>query len=113
MTTIDTNFKITHTKGDSFDKTITINLNGVAINWLSNGYLTATCKVKTSPADTFAMFNLTVDITVNGALRLTSVAITAAPGIYYYDIEFAKSGGKTETWWGGYPSIFELIQDVT
>lgn len=112
MTTIDSNFKITHTRNDTFDKTITINLNGSAINWAANGYLSATCKVKASPSDTNATFNITVDITVNGALRLTAGAITSAPGSYVYDIEFVKSGGRTETWFNGC-SIFELIQDIT
>jgi hypothetical protein len=113
MTTIDSNFNIKHTRGDTFDKTISINLNGSAINWSSNGYASATCKVKTYPADTNAAFNLTVDISVNGALRLTSAAITAAPGLYYYDIEFVKTGSKTETWWGDSPSKFEITQDIT
>lgn len=113
MTTIDSSFNIKHTKGDTLDKTISINLNGSAINWSTNGYTSATCKVKVSPSDTNAAFTLTVDITVNGALRLTSLAITASPGIYYYDIEFVKTGSRTETWWGDFPAKFEIIQDVT
>jgi len=114
MTTVDTNFNIKHTKGDTLDKTITINLNGSAINWASNGYLTATCKVKSLPPETSSVFDITIDITVNGALRMTSTTVQTIPaGTYYYDIQFAKSGSKVETWWNDQPAKFEITQDVT
>ena len=66
MTTIDSEFNITHTNGDTFDKTITIIKNNIAFNWASEGYVSGICKVikLNSPSQ---LFNLIIDISVNGA----------------------------------------------
>lgn len=114
MTTLDVNFNFTHTKGDTFDYTITIKKSGANINWATEGYVSGTCSVKSNPSATTADLSLTVDITTNGALRLYSAsAVTLGVGTYYYDIQFVKSGSKVETWWNNQISKFTITQDVT
>ena len=114
MTSMDGQFAITHTKGDTFDYTLTIKKSSVNINWSSEGYASGVCKVKTNPSQTDADLTLTVDITTNGALRLySSSVVTLAVGTYYYDIEFTKTGSKKETWFNNTPSKFIITQDVS
>lgn len=114
MTTLDTSFTFTHTKGDTFDYTVTIKKSAVNINWATEGYVSGVCKVKSNPSNTDADLTLTVDITTNGALRLYNAsAVTLAVGTYYYDIEFTKSGGKKETWFNNQPHKFIITQDVS
>ena len=110
--TIDTNFNITATKGDSFDKTIPITKNSASFNWTSEGYVSGICKVKATPTQTAADLTLTVDISSTGALRIYSAsALTLAVGLYYYDIEFTLTGSKKKTWFRG--CTFTVEQDVT
>ena len=114
MTTLDANFKFTHTKGDSFDFIIPITKNEVAINWANEGYVSGICKVKKDPTQTTADITLIVDISVNGALRLYASAVIDNPvREYFYDIQFTKTGSKIETWWNDKMSKFLITQDIS
>src|ERR1035437_8122356 len=107
MTIIDSEFTITHTKGDTLDKTITITKNKIAFNWISEGYASGTCKVKSKSNSLDLLFSLMIDITVNGALRIySSTPITTPVGFYFYDIEFTLTNGAKKTWFKNEPCHF-------
>lgn len=110
--TIDSQFNITATKGDTFDKTIPFTKNGSAFNWTTEGYVSGICKIKKVATRSTGDATLTVDISVNGALRLySSSAITLAVGTYYYDVEFTLTGSRKKTWFRG--CTFTVEQDVS
>ncbi|MFH2030834.1 MAG: hypothetical protein ABIJ40_09515 [Bacteroidota bacterium] len=112
MTTFDSSFNITHTQGDTFDKTITVEENGLAINWAASGYASGKCYVKQVPSSLTADLILNVNIGINGQMRLYSTgAVTLSPDTYYYDIQLTKTDTSIVTWLE--LKRFKVIQDVT
>lgn len=99
MTTSDGEWNITHTEGDTLDKTFLVKRGTTDFDWSSEGYSSATGQIRRTANSNTLLDTLTVDISVNGQLRITSTTITdLASGIYRWDIKFTKTDGSIITW---------------
>jgi hypothetical protein len=108
-------FGFIHTKGEILDKSGTVERSGVALNWTSEGYVSGIAYAKKNVSSEVPDFEINVDISTNGVLRLYTTEAIMSSGKYYFDIEFTMSSGKTKTWCNNdmSPYIAEIKQDVT
>ena len=113
MTTMDSDGKITHVKGDTFYvKFINVKNDDVTINW--TGY-TAKFVVKTAVGGK-TIFTLTetagIDLTTNGTIIIqksaTDMSAIAARS-YVYDLQLTKSG-VVDTWFNN--KTLEIVDEV-
>lgn len=110
-----TGFGFIHTKGEILDKSATIERSGVAFNWTAEGYVSGIAYAKKNPSSDTKDFEILVDISTDGILRLYTSAALTALGRFYFDIEFTMSTGRIKTWCNNdlSPYIAEIKQDVT
>ena len=109
MTTVDSDGKITHVKGDTFYvKLESIKIDDVTINW--TGYH-AKFVAKTAPGGK-TIIDLSdtsgINITTNGEMIITKTAATMASigaGAYVYDLQITNPSGVVDTWLNKLPLI--------